>query len=168
MTATASDILAAIADKGQFSDKHIAIGAPGASKMNIPMEGDYGAAQGTIDRLTTYLFRQPLHLIILTHAMTAESKDGSGRRGPALVGKAMVRNYAGRFDTVLRLGRRKVESREAFTAYTDRSSVASFWTAGVRSHLPTNPIPSLDLSPDPINFWNSYDEHFLIHETVNA
>jgi hypothetical protein len=170
MTATASDILSAIADKGQFSDKHIAIGAPGASKMNIPMEGDYGAAQGTIDRLTTYLFRQPLHLIILTHAMTAESKDGSGLvGGPALVGKAMVRNYAGRFDTVLRLGRRKVENREAFTCYTDRSPVASFWTAGIRSHLPVNPIPSIDLSPDPVNFWEAYDQHFLLaHETINS
>lgn len=166
ITAFAEDALSSIADTGQFSDKHIAISAGKGAKMNIPMEGDYGAVHGIVDRLTTYLFRQPLHLIVLAHATMLESKSGEGLiGGPATVGKAAVRKYAGRFDTVIHLGRRMKEQKEVFTAYTDKHS---FWTAGVRSHLPTNPIPSVELSPDPSNFWALYDKHFFLEPAAVA
>lgn len=160
MTATAEDCLSAIADAGQFSDKHIAIGAPGsAGKLNVPMEGDYGAVHSTIDRLTTYLFRQPLHLIILTHATMIEAKDGSGLLGgPATVGRASVRKYAGRFDTVIHLARKRREKTDAFVAFTDKHD--NLWNAGVRSSLLVNPMPVFDLAPDPSNFWLAYLKHF--------
>lgn len=161
MTATAEDCLAQIADAGQFSDKHIKIGTPSsAGKLNVPMEGDYGAVHSTIDRLTTYLFRQPLHLIILTHATMIESKDGSGLLGgPATVGRASVRKYAGRFDTVIHLARkRKDKAGDAFVAFTDKHD--NLWSAGVRSSLLTNPMPTFELAPDPSNFWLAYLKNF--------
>lgn len=165
MTATAEDCLQAIADSGQFSSSHVKISA-GTSTLNLPMEGDYGAVHGVVDRLTTFLFRQPLHLIILCHASTSEMKDGTGTiGGPATVGKAAIRKYAGRFDTVIRLGRKMEGDKNRFTAFTDHHG--RIWTAGIRGHLESNPMPSVDLSPDPINFWNLYDQHFLVHETVN-
>lgn len=162
MSATAEDCLAQIADAGQFSDKHVAIGTPGSlGKLNVPMEGDYGAVHSTIDRLTTYLFRQPLHLIILTHATMVEAKDGSGLLGgPATVGRAAVRKYAGRFDTVIHLARKRREKSDAFMAYTDKHD--NLWTAGIRSSLLINPIPTLELAPDPINFWLMYLKNFSL------
>lgn len=162
MTATAEDCLQAVADSSQFSQQHVSIQA-GPGKLNLPMEGDYGAVHGIIDRLTTFLFRQPMHLIILCHAATAELKDGTGAiGGPATIGKASVRKYAGRFDTVIRLGRKLDGDKNKFTAYTDNH--ARIWTAGIRSRLASNPIPSFDLSTDPRNFWHIYDQHFLNQE----
>lgn len=159
MSATAEDCLAFIADSSQFSKSHVAIGAPGsAGKLNLPMEGDYGAVHGTIDRLTTFLFRQPLHLIVLAHANMAEVRGEGLVGGPATVGKASIRKYPGRFDSVIHLARKKGEKGERYVAYTDKHD--GLWIAGVRSHLSTNPMPSLDLSPDPINFWNTYLQHF--------
>lgn len=160
ISATAEDCLAQIADAGQFSDKHIKIGTPSsAGKLNVPMEGDYGAVHSTIDRLTTYLFRQPLHLIILAHATIIESKDGSGLLGgPATVGRASVRKYAGRFDTVIHLARKRRDKVDAFVAFMDKHD--NLWSAGVRSSLLINPMPSFDLAPDPINFWHTYLKHF--------
>jgi AAA domain-containing protein len=162
ITATAEDCLFAVADSGQFSDKHIRIGDPkSAGKLNVPMEGDYGAIHSTIDRLTTYLFRQPLHLIILAHATMTEAKDGSGLiGGPATVGRASVRKYAGRFDTVVHIARKHRDKAERFVAFTDRHD--NLWNAGVRSSLLTNPMPSFELAPDPINFWLAYQKNFSL------
>jgi len=160
ITATAEDLLSHVADTAQFSSSHVKINT-GKSHLNLPMEGDYGAVHGMIDRLTTYLFRQPLHLIILAHAQIAESKDGSGTLGgPATIGKASVRKYAGRFDTVIHLATKTKDGKQSFTAHMDKH--ANIWTGGIRSHLALNPMPSTDLEPDPISFWNKYLQHFSV------
>ena len=168
ISATAEDCLAYVADSGQFSKSHVSIGAPGsAGKLNLPMEGDYGAVHGIIDRLTTYLFRQPLHLIILAHATITEAKDGSGiLGGPATIGRAAVRKYAGRFDTVIHLARKRREKGEAFTAFLDKHD--QLWGAGVRSSLLVNPMPFFDLGPDPGaagNFWPTYLKNFTLESS---
>lgn len=165
LTATSLEILAHLADTGAFSERaHIKIGG-GAAPQHIPMQGDYMAAQGRINRLLSFLFRSPLNLIILCHATYDEMRNGEAAEGgPATSGKATVRSLPGKFDTVLHTSRRYLPSekpggpnRATYSAFTERHGL---WSAGVRSSLATNPIPVVELDPDPINFWALFDSHF--------
>lgn len=170
MTATAQDILAYVATSGQFSQSaHVGLGAPGSVEhQKLPMQGDYMAAHNIISRLVDFLFKQPLHLIVICHATYDEPREGgSVEGGPATTGKATVRSFPGRFDTVIHLTRRATTSggvgpgtapSPSVTAWTERHGI---WSAGIRSGHTTNPLPKLDLESDPINFWKQYDEKFL-------
>jgi len=161
MTATATACLSYIADQGQFSqEKHIRIGGT-VSGHNLPIPGDYGGAQNMMDRLRTFLFQQPLHLIVICHADVEETKLGIPiHGGPALVGKAKIRTYAGWFDSVIHLARQTVidekGGRSALVAYTEGHDI---WIGGTRSQHLNNPLPRIELDPDPINFWNARDAH---------
>lgn len=161
LTATSLDILNHLADSGAFSEKkHIAIGST-ANPQNIPMMGDYMAAQNRISRLLDFLFKQPLHIIVICHATYDETRNGeSPEFGPATSGKATVRTLPGRFDTVLHAARRILPSQKPggpaesrYSVYTERHGI---WSAGVRSSLLTNPIPVVETEPDPISFWNTF------------
>lgn len=166
LTQTAWDVLQFIADEGQFSEsKHIAIGS-GDHQMNLPMEGDYRSAQERIDRLITYLFRQPMHIICVCHADYDQPKGGmvEAEGGPKTVGRATIRRLAGKFDTVLYT---KIESTPPakfgepstsnFYVYTAKHKI---WAAGIRGGNRENPIPRVKLEPFPINFWNLFFQHF--------
>lgn len=166
LTQTSIQILAHIADSGEFSQsKHISIGTPGQPDFyNIPMEGDYGAAQNSISRTVDFLFRLPMHVIVVCHATYDEPKGGGSLEGgPATVGKATVRSFPGRFNTAIHLVRRDVPGKvgepsvSEITAWTERHGI---WSAGIRSSHEVNPIPKIRLNPDPINFWDQYDGVF--------
>jgi hypothetical protein len=167
MTATASDILSYVATSGQFSDKaHIGLGQPGGVEhQKLPMQGDYMATHNIISRLVDFLFKQPLHLIVVCHAVYDEPREGGNvEGGPATAGKATVRSFPGRFDTVIHLTRRAGGAQStgtgpnsAVTAWTERHGI---WSAGIRSGHAVNPMPKLDLEPDPNNFWREYDKNF--------
>lgn len=171
MTATASDILSYVATSGQFSDKaHIGLGQPGGVEhQKLPMQGDYMATHNIISRLVDFLFKQPLHLIVVCHATYDEPREGgSVEGGPATAGKAMVRSFPGRFDTVIHLTRRASTGQSigsgtdakqsSVTAWTERHGI---WSAGIRSGHAVNPMPKLDLNPDSNNFWVEHDKNFL-------
>jgi len=170
MTATSLAILAYVADSGQFSEKaHIGLGQPGGVEhQKIPMQGDFGATQGIISRLVDFLFKQPLHLIVVCHSTYDEPREGGNvEGGPATAGKATVRSFPGKFDTVLHLTRRSAgtsatggisANSSLVTAWTERHGM---WSAGIRSGHPTNPMPRLDLDADPQNFWKEFDRQFL-------
>lgn len=163
MTATALDILAYVANSGQFSEKaHIGLGQPGSVEhQKIPMQGDFMATQGIVSRLVDFLFKQPLHLIVICHSGYDEPREGGNvEGGPTTVGKATIRSFPGRFDTVIHLTRRSSATGtgnpgSAVTAWTERHGM---WSAGIRSKHETNPIPKIDLNPDPVNFWLQYDQ----------
>ena len=166
LTYTAQQFLADIADSGEFSEsKHIRVGEPGkAGSFSIPMEGDYGAAQGCIDRLVDFLFRLPLHLIVVCHATYDEPKGGGTiEGGPATVGKATVRKFPGRFDTCIHLVRKDVPgqqgapSKTEITAFTERHGI---WQGGIRSSHLVNPLPKEVLEPDPVSWWEKRDKVF--------
>ena len=171
MTATASDILSYVATSGQFSDKaHIGLGQPGGVEhQKLPMQGDYMATHNIISRLVDFLFKQPLHLIVVCHAVYDEAREGGTiEGGPATAGKATVRSFPGRFDTVIHLTRRSSGTASIgqsgqgpasmVTAWTERHGI---WSAGIRSGHATNPMPKLDLDADPNNFWKDFDRNFL-------
>src|SRR4030065_2161734 len=121
------------------SDRHISLGSPGSpSRQNVPMQGDYMATHNIVSRLVDYLFRQPLHLIIVCHATYDEDKSGgSVEGGPATAGKATVRSFPGRFDTVIHLERRTVDKVPSITAHTERHGI---WSAGIRAGNLVNPM----------------------------
>ena len=172
MTATSQDILAYVATSGQFSEKGVGLGVPGSKEyQKLAQQGDYMATHNIISRLTDFLFKQPLHLIVVCHATYDEPREGgSVEGGPATTGKATVRSFPGRFDTVIHLTRRSTGSANnqtagnssLVTAWTERHGI---WSAGIRSQHALNPMPKLDLAADPSNFWQEFDKHFLIPRT---
>jgi hypothetical protein len=138
------------------------------------MQGDYMATHNIISRLVDFLFKQPLHLIVVCHAIYDEAREGGTiEGGPATAGKATVRSFPGRFDTVIHLTRRANQpsggtgnnQTSSVTAWTERHGI---WSAGIRSGHATNPMPKLDLDADPINFWKQYDAHFTGKEAVSG
>lgn len=168
MTATALDILSYVATSGQFSaGAHISLGTPGSVEhQKLPMQGDYMATHNIISRLVDFLFKQPLHLIVICHAAFDEPRDGGGAEGgPATAGKATVRSFPGRFDSVIHLQRRGsgpapgagTGASSSVVAYTERHGI---WSAGVRSGHANNPMPKVDLAADPQHFWNDFLAHF--------
>ena len=170
MTSTALDILSYVATSGQFSaGAHISLGTPGSAEhQKLPMQGDYMATHNIISRLVDFLFKQPLHLIVICHATFDEPRDGGGAEGgPATAGKATVRSFPGRFDAVIHLQRRSsgaggvgmggAAASSVVTAFTERHGI---WSAGVRSGHASNPMPRVDLASDPRHFWESWAEHY--------
>jgi hypothetical protein len=153
-----------IANTGQFSvEKHIRIGPRGSEGgYNIPLPGDYGATQNAINRYLAALFELPYHIICVFHAAYDEPDSGGAAEfGPKTVGKATVRTIAGKFPMVVRVASKTIgagpgkEPRQEVTAYTQRQGL---WNAKLRSGDDVNPMPKVVLNPDPINFWEKYDE----------
>jgi hypothetical protein len=170
LTQTSQDMLQFIADTGQFSEtKHIPIGS-GAYKQNIPLPGDYRAAQERLDRLVTYLFRMPYHLIVICHAEYDAPVGGEeAEGGPKTVGRATIRKFAGRFDEVFYTKSQTIPpkvfgqpSTTKFVVYTEKYKI---WVAGIRGGLEVNPMPYVELNPDPINFWEIHEKHFPLKES---
>jgi len=176
MTATALDILQYVATSGQFSQTaHVGLGTPGSVEhQKLPMQGDYMATHNIISRLVDFLFKQPLHLIVICHATYDEPKEGGAvEGGPATAGKATVRSFPGKFDAVIRVARRASGGAptagvgggaSTVTAFTERVGI---WSAGIRSGHATNPMPKVDLQSDPINLWEQYDSNFATKEVVS-
>lgn len=158
MSQTSIDILQRIADQGQFSDKHIAIGS-GTNKFNLPQMGDYMGAQNSIERLTGFLFQQPMHVIVICHSMYDEPQGGGSTIGcPALVGSKTARRYAGKFHTAIHLEKKMTrpaqgDPRTVVTAFTETHGI---WTAKIREGKGRNPMPKVELDVDPVTFWQQY------------
>lgn len=163
MTATARDLLSAYADSGIFSgekgDKHVAVGDYGTQYyMAQPMMGDYGIAQRAVLHVLKFLLKQPLNVIVLFHTDFMEP-EGAGQVtfGPATVGKAAIKPVASLFDNLFvldvqeRLVRGNPPTRTTKrVVYTDKKGL---YLAGLRSPYPKNPIPEVELSEVPVDFW---------------
>jgi hypothetical protein len=165
MTTTSQELLAAYADSGQFSDKHVTFGQPGTAAYHAaPMEGDFGAAQRSTMFILKYLFRQPLNLIVVFHEdwVQPNEKDvlGAVYGGPTIVGKAGIKTIAAMFDNLFRFSAKdKVEQgNKTVTEYAVHTRHSGPWMAGFRNPHENNPIPKVPLKPDPINFWKAFDE----------
>jgi hypothetical protein len=160
-TETSRDLLAAYADSGQFSDKHVSFGKPGSLEYHAaPMEGDYGAAQRSTIFILEYLDRQPLHKILLFHDELVEPKEnmpGSTFGGPALAGKAGTKIIAGRYDNLFRCGTKQIviPPNKTETKYVVTTRPSGHWLAGFRHPTEINPIPQVDLPPNPVTFWTA-------------
>lgn len=160
-TETSRDLLAAYADSGQFSDKHVSFGKPGSLEYHAaPMEGDYGAAQRSTVFILEYLDRQPLHKILLFHDELVEPKEnvaGSTFGGPALAGKAGTKVIAGRYDNLFRCYVKPfvIPPGKTIMKHLVATAPTGHWLAGFRHPTEVNPIPSTELAPNPVHFWNT-------------
>jgi hypothetical protein len=163
MTTTSQDLLSAYADSGQFSDKHVTFGQPGTSTYHAaPMEGDFGAAQRSTMFILKYLFRQPLNLIVVFHEDWVQPDEknvlGAVYGGPTIVGKAAIKQIAAMFDNLFRVSAKDVQEQgKTVTQYRIHTRHSGPWMAGFRNPLEINPIPMVKMNPDPINFWNAFD-----------
>ena len=155
-TIWAQDMLAALANAGAFSDKHIKL-AEGAFQ---PMPGDFLG----METLTFNLFRiqkaSGLNCINIFHEREDRPEPGTPGEpvgGPATVGKAMIRKIAGWHNTALRLEvrpRRRTDLSKPLEydriLHTDNHGI---WQCGLRTPHPTNPIPELVVGADPAETW---------------
>lgn len=171
---TCEDLLQEVANQEFFSsaksgDKHVTIGEPGtAAAFNLPLPGDYLAMQSIVANWRRLIFRQPLHIFIITHVET-DDKPGPGKRtrgGPSLVGKALIQDFPTHFNAVLR-------THKTMEAQTDGSQRAQlyvytegddFWIGGFR-HKPTeagfrNPMPVCAVGEDLAKFWRTFNRVF--------
>lgn len=160
-TKTTNKWLAFIANEGMFSaEKHIQIGKPGTKGFqNIPMQGDYMAVQALQNNYLDMLFQQKLHVLVLCHEYLDTPEGGAAKGGPATVGKATIRSLPGKFNTVIRLDIKNVPPQAGKPAQQKiiaRTENHGAFVAGVRTGHEINPIPIIELAPDPINFWNEY------------
>lgn len=150
-----------VANEGMFSsEKHIQIGTPGTKGfVNIPMQGDFMAVQALQNNFLDMLFQQDLNVLVLCHEYLDTPEGGAAKGGPATVGKATIRSLPGKFNTVIRLDTKNIPAQAGKPAQQKivaRTENHGAYVAGIRTGHATNPIPSIELQPDPINFWNDY------------
>lgn len=164
VTETSRKLLAAYADSGAFSEKHVTFGKPGTLEYHAaPMEGDYGAAQRSTVFMLEYLDRQPLNKVLIFHDELVEPKEnavGMTFGGPALAGKAGTKIIAGRYDNLFKTHCKELfdSKGKATLEYRVYTAPFSFWLAGFRNPNKENPIPMLKMDSDPVNIWLAYEK----------
>lgn len=170
MTETSYQLLSAYANTGKFSDKHITFGTPGTKSYHAnPMEGDYGSAQSSTLFVMELLFQHQAHMniIVLFHDQIVEPKKGADPRlgglygGPGIAGRAAVPKIAGRFNNLFRQDIRPTKGDNGKIIpqpYIQTQQTGNdIWLVGIRLPVPVNPIPSVALNPNPVNFWETLD-----------
>lgn len=162
LTTASQDILQAIANSGKFSDKHITIEAKGKGKLNVPMQGDYGAAQRSIMNILRMYEHSNKNLIATFHDALFEPDATSSAPaigGPATVGKSSIAPVAGWFDNLIRVESKVVvvqgKKEVHYVAHTERKGP---FLAKLRMSEEVNPISEFKLDSDPINFWKKVKE----------
>lgn len=149
MTEMGAELLSDIADSGQFSDKHVKIGVGTKYQHNVPMQGDFGAAQDEVARMLKEIFKLPLNVFVLFHLAIDETADGTAIvGGPATVGKATIRKVGKPFDAILRFEKKQVfdpDTKKAQQCIVIHSEATGIWIGGVRSFEKENPIPQVNV-----------------------
>jgi len=158
MTTTAQDILRAYADSGAFQgskgDQHISVGEAGTPDyVANPMPGDYSLAQQATLKLLGFLFKQPMHVIVLFHIASLEADGGQVLNfGPATVGQAAIRQVAGKFDNLLRTDVREVLTNDKppkkDTQYILHTQRKGLYLGGIRTGHAKNPVPEIVIPSD--------------------
>lgn len=125
-----------------------------ASYIVLPSRSDTFSGQMAAENILRLFFEQPLPFIATFH-QALRMPDDSGKAvavvgGPATVGTASVESVAGAFSHVIRLSK----SQNALVA---KSRDHGVWLAGIRSGHAA-PMADVALAPDPINFWERYEE----------
>lgn len=175
-TETARDFLQLIANKSQFSDKHIKVGSDAEGEHMVgqgalPMEGDFGGAQNRMDALIKHLIRCQTGMNIIVTAWEAyrepKSKSGEVRGGPTTVGTAHVTTFGGPFDTLLHLTAttprvlpgQKLPEGGLKTEYRAYFKPHGIWDAKVRVGEKAHDVPVyMDLDLDPRKLWTKLKE----------
>ena len=169
LTNAAWKILQTVTNNGMFQANHVSVGTPGTpSFVALPDQGDYHATHGILRaHIQQLVGQQTCHIIVVCHEELLKDKAGTVLvGGPATVGQAIVSWLPARFDTVIRLDRKFVTAIDPTTKAPVQKpkhlawmSQHGYWIARRNEDSEKgNPLPSLELDIDPINFWKRYDE----------
>lgn len=171
MTSTGEDILSFVALTEQApadsSEGRITFGKKGNNSYVVsPSRSDYGHGQFLIKSILRHLFGQHLHIVCLFHENYKEPKnpaEGTGTiGGPACCGSALIDKITGWFTSTIRLEPRARTIKKDGKQIKEMVRIArtnnhGIWRCGVRGPRP-EPMPNVALNPDPINFWESYED----------
>jgi hypothetical protein len=186
-TRLAEQILRAVANTGatispQKKDKgeetRLVFGTKGQPDyMALPIIPDYGMAQHTVMQWSEVLRQQPLNIIVVCvsdyYKPEGGSLDGETIGGPCLVGTKIIPKFMKDFDNIFRLslepdtikieekdeqGRPKpprFERKLKRLLWTEKNGI---WDAKIRRPpSAVNPLARVELTPDPTEFWNQFD-----------
>lgn len=171
-------ILDHIVQNGLAQSKHNSVGNPGTtSYVATPDRADYGMTHGVIRNFINNLITKQvdLNIILICHQMLDRDETDAKATlgGPSTVGRAMLEWLPARFSTVIRMDRVMKQVARNGKVETDTKLIARMAQHGVwiarrnEAGLEGNPLPSLELDVDPINFWVAYDKNSPNHkETV--
>ena len=161
-TVASRQVLQSLANSGKFSDKHVVISSHKHGKLNMAMEGDYGAAQQCMFNIFSAFEGSGKNFIAIFHDGLLEpkpGKDGPTISGPATVGRGAIVPVAGWFHNLVRCEAKPVGAGATrsveYWVHTEKKGVH---LAKLRMRVPTNPISEFKLNPDPINFWQKVKE----------
>jgi hypothetical protein len=158
-TVLSREILQAIANSGSFSDRHVEIkGSSKKFKVAMSMPGDYGAAQNCMFDIFRAFKQSGKNFICIFHDGLIEPEASSNAPvigGPITAGKGSIMGVAAWFDNLVRVESKNKEGKRIYRAFTEKNGV---YLAKLRMRAKTNPIPVVDLDPDPINFWLKLEE----------
>lgn len=162
MTYTATDILEAVSKLGLYGN-NISLGKKGTkSHLSQPQMGDFGAAQRSIMHILSFLFDQPMNVIVLFHSTMTDAESGEVLGGPATVGKAGIRPISGLFDNLFRVAMKRIRVGTGLPAVWEQKRVAQTepegnWLAGMRTGHEKNPMAEVELKGDGSEFWRQVE-----------
>ena len=156
-----------VTNEGMFQKNHVMIGDIGQpGRMAMPDKGDYGGVQGIVRNFVTTIFNQnpDMNIIFVCHQATDDDSALGSVGGPATIGRALIEWLPARFKTVIRLDRKLIQATadsgemSSSVKLLARTAQHGAWLARLNENSETgNPIPSVELDVDPVNFWEKYD-----------
>lgn len=165
-------MLSQLANSGKFSEKHIALSnAPGA-ETNLPMMGDFHAAETLLFRWLSKQRESGMHHLMIFHARELRPEPGEPGEpygGPAFCGQQLTRKIGNWYNMSLRFATRVKKrtdlTKPAETEFVVHTTDTGIWKAKFRLPQATNPVPEVVLNPDPVNLWQTLERYLNPVET---
>ena len=146
------------------AEQHFKIGDPERGGRVVPNRGDYlglySITRGFMDLLDQH--QSHMNIIFNMHEELNSPEGAAAIGGPSHPGQQMLEELPGMFDTVIRITRRPVPAKDGkpatFKLYANTAPTGVYLGKVRENGEEGNPIPSIELNIDPINFWEIYDQ----------
>ena len=156
------------------AEQHFKIGDPEHGGRVVPNRGDYlglySITRGFMDLLDQH--QSHMNIIFNMHEELNSPEGAAAIGGPSHPGQQMLEELPGMFDTVIRITRRPVPAKDGkpatFKLYANTAPTGVYLGKVRENGEGGNPIPSIELNIDPINFWEVYDHEIAHIETLVA
>lgn len=161
---------------GMFTQNHVKIGVGTGLQQSIPDRGDYRGTYGIIQNFVVQMLNQQkeMNILFLCHQEHPDTDEDGNKipGGPSIVGKKMTTWVPARFKTIIRLDREvtnKVTQGgvQQETKVIARTAAHGSYMARINEDSDKgNPMPSVPLNIDPVNFWETFDRNFHQQEAT--
>lgn len=164
-TTIANKALQWSADHGSVTaEPHFKIGDPDKGGRVVPNRGDYlglySITRGFMDLLDQH--QSHMHIIFLMHEELNVVEGQGAMGGPSHPGQQMLEELPGMFSTVVRLTRKTTPAQKDKPAVVEiiaNTAPTGVFLGKVRENGDAgNPMPTVRLNNDPVNFWEQYDK----------